>query len=66
MFHNLQLTTTIAADRQTRYRNAATRSRLVRRNRAPAAAGPPAAMLSVIWPDDPDYLPTSDRATCAA
>ena len=23
-------------------------------------------MLSVIWPDDPDYLPSSDRATCAA
>ena len=52
MFPNNQLTSAISADRQTRLRNAATRQRLVRRNKAPSAHGPPTGFLSVVWPDE--------------
>jgi hypothetical protein len=56
MFHNNQLTTAISADRQTRLRNAATRQRLVRRNKAPVPDGPPTGFLSVVWPDEADRV----------
>jgi hypothetical protein len=56
MFHNNQLTSAISADRQTRLRNAATRQRLVRRNKAPSADGPPTGFLSVVWPDEAERV----------
>ena len=65
MFHNLQLSDTFSADRQIRFRSAATRQRLVRRNKAPTAA-PPGAILTVIWPDDPEFVTVPDRARCVA
>ena len=65
MFYNLQLHATLTADRQTLLRGAAARHRLVRRNRAPAAA-PPGAILSVVWPDDPDYLRSHESVHCVA
>jgi hypothetical protein len=64
MFHNNQLTTAISADRQTRLRNAATRQRLVRRNKAPSPDGPPSGFLSVIWPDESEGLVSQQSAHC--
>lgn len=64
MFHNNQLTTAISADRQTRLRNAATRQRLVRRNKAPSADGPPTGFLSVVWPDESERVVSQQSEHC--
>jgi len=66
MFSSLYLSETVSADRQARFRHSAQQRRFVLRNKAPAVAGPPPGILSVIWPDDPDYLPSQERAHCAA
>jgi hypothetical protein len=63
MFHNNQLTSAISADRQTRLRNAANRQRLVRRNKAPSADGPPTGFLSVVWPDESERV-SQQSARC--
>ena len=66
MFHNNQLTSAISADRQTRLRNAATRQRLVRRNKAPSVDGPPppTGFLSVVWPDESERVVSQQSAHC--
>jgi hypothetical protein len=61
MFQHHQLTATINADRQTRLRNAATRQRLVRRNKVPPSDA--SNVFSVVWPDEADG---AQRAHCAA
>jgi hypothetical protein len=65
MFHSNQLTAAISADRQTRLRNAATRQRLVRRNKAPSADGPPpTGFPSVVWPVESERVVSQQSAHC--
>jgi hypothetical protein len=67
MFHDFQLARTISTDRQNRLRNAATRRRLVRPNRAPPVADPATAgLVAIVWPDDVERLASQQRAHCAA
>jgi hypothetical protein len=66
MIYNQQLTTAIAADRQARFRNSASRRRLVRRNRAPADAGQSTGFLTVVWPDEVDRVPVPQRDHCTS
>jgi hypothetical protein len=62
MFQHHQLTATISTDRQTRLRNAATRQRLVRRNKVPSADGS-SDLFALVWPDEADGIAC---AHCAA
>jgi hypothetical protein len=66
MFHNNQLITAISADRQTRLRNAATRQRLMRRNKAPSADSQSARLVALDWSADTDLLLSQPRAHCVA
>jgi hypothetical protein len=67
MFHDFQLSRTISTDRQTRLRNAATRQRLIRPNRAPPAPEiATAGLVSVVRSDAIDRVASQQSAHCAA
>ncbi len=66
MLLNDQLATTLSTDRQARFRRAATRRRLVSRNKAPSADAPSAPVLALDWSADTDLLWSQTRARCVA
>jgi hypothetical protein len=59
MFPSHQLATTLRNDREIRLRKAATKRRLVRRNKVPPVKPSLASVLTVVWPDA--ECPVSDQ-----
>ncbi len=66
MFHSYQLSTILVADHQVRLRNAASRRRIVRRNKAPAGDLPSARVSPVAWRDGADSVVNEQRVHCIA
>ncbi|MGZ4673893.1 MAG: hypothetical protein ACXV5U_04905 [Ilumatobacteraceae bacterium] len=66
MFLHDPLATALSTDRQARFRRAATRRRLVSRNKAPSADTPSARILALDWSAETDLLLSQPRAHCVA